>query len=55
VGNFTLYNGVVANRVQIVANGSIRSSFNVGSGADGIVGRFVTIRWENCHWRFFKF
>jgi hypothetical protein len=37
VGNFTLYNGVVANRVPQIANGALDTSFNVGSGADGIV------------------
>jgi hypothetical protein len=36
VGNFTLYNGFVANRLDCT-NGSIRYKFNVGSGADGIV------------------
>jgi uncharacterized delta-60 repeat protein len=38
VGNFTLYNGVVANRVlRFLPTGALDTSFNVGSGADGIV------------------
>jgi uncharacterized delta-60 repeat protein len=38
VGNFTLYDGVVANRVlRLLPTGALDSSFNVGSGADGIV------------------
>jgi uncharacterized delta-60 repeat protein len=38
VGNFTLYNGVLANRVlRLLPTGALDTSFNVGSGADGIV------------------
>jgi hypothetical protein len=38
VGNFTLYNGFVANRVlRLLPTGALDTSFNVGSGADGIV------------------
>lgn len=38
VGNFTLYNGTVANRVlRLLPSGALDTSFNVGTGADGIV------------------
>lgn len=38
VGNFTLYNGVAANRVlRLLPSGDLDTSFNVGLGADGIV------------------
>jgi uncharacterized delta-60 repeat protein len=38
VGNFTLYNGTTANRVlRLLPTGMFDTTFNVGSGADGIV------------------
>ncbi|MEZ7505827.1 T9SS sorting signal type C domain-containing protein [Flavobacterium sp. Arc2] len=38
VGNFTLFNGAVANRVlRLLPSGALDTSFNVGAGADGIV------------------
>ena len=38
VGNFTLYNGAVANRVlRLLPSGALDTTFNVGTGADGIV------------------
>jgi hypothetical protein len=38
VGNFTLYNVVVANRFfRLLPSGDLDTSFNVGLGADGIV------------------
>jgi uncharacterized delta-60 repeat protein len=37
-GNFTSYNGTSVNRIlRLLANGSIDPTFNIGSGADGIV------------------
>jgi uncharacterized delta-60 repeat protein len=37
-GNFTSYNGISVNRIlRLSANGSIDTTFNIGSGADGIV------------------
>lgn len=38
VGNFTLFNDLVANRiVRLLPNGSIDQTFNVGTGADNII------------------
>ncbi|WP_232758876.1 delta-60 repeat domain-containing protein [Flavobacterium sp. ALD4] len=38
MGNFTLYNVVVANRFfRLLPSGDLDTSFNVGLGADGIV------------------
>jgi hypothetical protein len=56
VGNFTLYNGVVANRVlRLLPTGALDTSFNVGSGADGIVEAVLVQSDGKIHWGVFKF